>query len=220
MLAKHRVSSWVIDSLCDGAGEQNATVACFYFSFVARKEQSPRHAGCFAGKVGLRTGGDPGGDITSIRRTKMCHWSAGTTTSDIVKMLQITSSRKRTFICIDAVDECEAGYRVKLLDSLNRILQKSPRTRIFMAGRPHIQSEIGRRLSGRVTSLSISPKKIDVVRYLHARLTEDTIPDAMDSSLGADILKKIPEEVSEMHVEATPGKLLKLSSNRHIFRSC
>ena len=180
MLAKHRVSSWVIDSLCDGAGEQNATVACFYFSFVARKEQSPRHAGRFAGTVGLRTGGDSGGDITSIRRTKM-YWSAGTTTSDIVKMLQITASRKHTFICINAVDECEAGYRVKLLDSLNRILQKSPSTRIFMAGRPHLQSEIGRRLSGRVTSLSISLKKIDVVRYLHARLTEDTIPDAMGS---------------------------------------
>ena len=37
----------------------------------------------------------------------------------IVKMLQITSSEKRTFVCIDALDECVPGNRVKLLDSLN-----------------------------------------------------------------------------------------------------
>ena len=35
------VSSLVIDELCDQAGGQNATVACFYFDFAARKEQSP-----------------------------------------------------------------------------------------------------------------------------------------------------------------------------------
>jgi len=36
------VSSLVIDELCDKAGGQNATVACFYFDFATRKEkQSP-----------------------------------------------------------------------------------------------------------------------------------------------------------------------------------
>ena len=42
--------------------------------------------------------------------------------ADIVKMLQNTACIKRTFICIDALDECVAGYRVKILDSLNQIL--------------------------------------------------------------------------------------------------
>jgi len=31
----------MIDSLCDRAGEQNATVVCFYFDFTVQKEQSP-----------------------------------------------------------------------------------------------------------------------------------------------------------------------------------
>jgi len=53
---------------------------------------------------------------------------------DIVKMLQTTSSTKRTFICIDALDECVPEHRAKLLDSLNKILQKSPGTRIFVTG--------------------------------------------------------------------------------------
>ena len=113
-------------------------------------------------------------------------------------MLQITFSEKRAFICLDALDECVPGNRVKLLDSLNQVLRRSPGTRIFVTGRPQIRPEVGRRLAGKVTSLSISPRRDDVIRYLHTRLDEDPDPDAMDSSLEAEILQKIPEDISEM----------------------
>ena len=127
--------------------------------------------------------------------------------TDIVRMLQTTASKKRTFICIDALDECVPENRVKLLDSLNKILQESPGTRIFVTGRPHIRSDIGRCLVGRVTNLPISTKRDDIIRYLYSRLAEDPTPDAMDSSLEAEILKKIPEDVSEMYVQTiSPGK--------------
>ena len=126
--------------------------------------------------------------------------------SHIVKMPQTTSSKERTFICIDALDECVPEHRAKLLDSFNQILQKSPATRIFVTGRPHIRPEIGRRLAGRVTGLSISTKKDDIIKYLHSRLEEDITLNAMDSSLEAEILKKISEDVSEMYVETTLGK--------------
>jgi len=70
-----------------------------------------------------------------------------------------------------------------------------------------------------VTSLSISPKRGDIVRYLHSKLEEDTTLDAMDSSLEAEILRKIPEDISEMYVETTSlGKLPRASTNRHISR--
>ena len=121
--------------------------------------------------------------------------------TDIVKMLQTASSKKRTFICIDALDECVPEHQVKLLDALNKILQESPGTRIFLTGRPHIRPEVARRFSGRATSLSISTKRSDIIRYLHVRLQDDTAPDAMNSSLAAEILEKIPEDVSEMYVE-------------------
>jgi len=121
--------------------------------------------------------------------------------TDIVKMLQTASSQKRTFICIDALDEGVPEHRAKLLDSLNKILQESPGTKIFVTGRPHILPEIARRLAGRATSLSISIKKNDIIRYLRARLEDDTAPDAMNNSLEAEILKKIPEDISEMYVE-------------------
>ena len=139
--------------------------------------------------------------------------------SDIVKMLQTITSSKRTFICIDALDECAAEHRVKLLNSLNQILQESPGTRIFMTGRPHIQDEIGNRLSGRVKTVRIIPRRDDIIRYLRSKLDEDTVPDAMDGSLEADILNKIPEDISEMYVEATTfRKLPKLFTDRCISR--
>ena len=139
--------------------------------------------------------------------------------TDIVKMLQTTTSKKPTFICLDALDECLVEYRVKLLGSLDKILQRSPDIRVFVTGRPHIKAEVEKRLSGRVTTICITPRRHDIINYLHTRLEEDTIPDAMDSSLKAEILKKVPENISEMWVDATaPECCLKLSADKIISR--
>jgi len=209
VLTSPDVSSLVIDKLCDQVEGQNATVACFYFDFAAQEEQSPMNMlGALLRQLvcGLEETPEEISRVYQVQKNAI--GGRGPKLSDIVKMMQMASSRKRTFICIDALDECAAGNRVKLLDSLNQILEKSPGIRIFVTGRPHIRPEIGRCLAGRVTSVSISPKRDDIIRYLHSRLHEDTNPDAMDSSLEADILKKIPEEISEMCVEPTTlGKL-------------
>ena len=207
MLTSRDVSSLVIDSLCDRAGEQNAAIACFYFDFAAQKEQSSANVLGSLLKQVVRGLEELPEEITqAYRKQEKVIGGRGLQLTDIVKMLQIISSRKRTFVCMDALDECVPGNRVKLLDSLNIILQKSPGTRVFVTGRPHIRPEMGRRLAGRVMCLSISPKRDDIIGYIRTRLGEDTGPDAMDSSLEADILKKIPEEISEMYVEVTQWK--------------
>ena len=209
MLTGCDVSSLVIDELCDQAGGRNATVACFYFDFAIQKEQSPTSIlGALLKQLVCGLEETPEEISRAYQGQKNAIGGRGPKLSDIVKMMQATSSKKRTLICTDALDECAAGHRVKLLDSLNQILEKSPGTRIFVTGRPHIRPEIGRCLAGRVASVFISPRRDDIIRYLHSRLHEDTNPDAMDSSLEADILKKIPEDISEMYVRATaPGKL-------------
>ena len=89
-------------------------------------------------------------------------------------------------------------YRAKLLDSLKQILHKSPSTRIFLAGRSHIRDEVEKHLAGRVPAVCIKPTKGDIILFLRAKLEEDTIPDAMDKNLKEDIIKSIPETVSEM----------------------
>ena len=205
----------MIDSLCDQAREQNATVACFYFDFAAQNDQSCTNAmGALLKQVVGGLEEIPEEISRAYQEQKKAIGGREPQLLDVVKMLQITSSKERTFICIDALDECVPDHRVKLLNSLNKLLDKSPGTRIFVTGRPHIGPEITRRLSGKVTSLSISTKRDDIIRYLHSRLEEDIIPDAMDSSLEAEILKKIPEDVSEMYVETTLGKLCQACTNR------
>ena len=101
-------------------------------------------------------------------------------------------------MCIDGLDECVGAQRVRILDSLKQILEKSPSTRIFITGGPHVRAEIEERLTGRVISLPVSPDKGDIITYLRARLAEDEMPDAMDEGLEADILEKIPENISGM----------------------
>jgi len=209
MLTNRDVSSLVIDSLCDRAREQDVAIACFYFDTAAQKEQSPTNMlGALLKQVVGGLDEIPGGIAQAYenQRKVMCGWRPQI--SDVVKMLQAASSKKCIFICIDALDECAEEHRVNLLDSLHKILKKAPGTRIFATGRPHIQAEIRKRLSGEVATVAITPNRGDVIRYLCARMRQDINPDAMDSSLEADILKKIPEDVSEGYVEATtPRKL-------------
>jgi len=209
VLTSSNDSSLVIDRLCDQARGQNVAVACFYFDFAAQKEQSStRMLGALLKQAVGGLEEIPGGISQAYEDQKKVIGGRGPQLSDILKMLQTTSSERLTFMCIDAIDECAPEHRVKVLDSLDQILHKSPGTRIFMTGRPHIQAEIRKRLSGRVASIVITPRKSDIIGYLRTRLKEDTNSDAMDSSLEADILKKIPDDISEMYVEvATLRKL-------------
>jgi len=192
------VSSLVIDTLCDRARGQNAAVACFYFDFAAQKEQSLTSVlGSLLKQVigGLER--IPTKIVQAFRDQERVIGGRKLGLAEIVDMLQDISSSRCTFICIDALDECVAEDRAKLLDSLKQILQKSLGTRIFLAGRLHIRDEVEKHLAGWVTVVSIIPTKDDIVKFLRAKLMEDTTPEAIDESLEEDIIKNIPEMVSE-----------------------
>ena len=201
LLTTRRVSSQVVDRLCDQARGQNSAVTCFYFDFADREEQSATSAlGSLLRQVvgGLKR--IPEDVSRAFQEGKNAIGGRGPRLPDIVEMLQVVTSSLPTFVCIDALDECAVPDRVKLLNSLQQILKKSPRMRILIIGRPHIRNEIERLLSGRVTSLSISPRRDDVTEYLRIRLGEDPTPHAMNESLEADILEMIPNTMSEMYV--------------------
>src|SRR5437868_5854792 len=131
VLTSRDVSSLVIDKLCDQAGDQNATIACFYFDFAAQKEQSlASMLGALLKQLVCGLEETPEEISRAYQAQKNSIGGRAPQPSDIIKMMQAASSKKRTFICIDALDECVAEHRVKLLDSLNQILQNSPGTRI------------------------------------------------------------------------------------------
>ena len=197
------VSSLVVDRLCDQTSGQSTAVACFYFDFAERKAQSVTSMlGSLLKQV---VGGmeEISGEISqAFQQQKRVIGGRGPQLPDIVKMLQTLTSPQSTFICIDALDECVGVHRIKLLNSLQEILEKSPHTRIFITGRPQVRAELEKRLAGRVTSVSLGPRKDDIVEYLRIRLCEDETPDAMNGILEEGILEKIPETMSEMCVGA------------------
>jgi len=199
VLTSCNISSLVIDWLCDQARDRNVAVACFYFDFIAQKEQSPASMlGAVLRQVVSGLEEIPEEIVKAYEDHKKVIDGRGLQLADIAKMLSTTASEKPTFICIDAVDECVAGYRVKIFDSLNQILQRSPGTRVFVTGRPHIKAEVWKRLPGRALVLRIAPQRHDIISFLNSRLDEDATPDAMDDSLKVDILEKIPRDISEM----------------------
>jgi len=214
VLTSRNVSSLVVDSLCDQVGGPDTIITCFYFDFAARKEQSATNMmGSLLKQMvsGMETIPE---EISRVfQEQKRAIGGRGPRLPDIVRMLQVITSSLRTFICIDALDECAAVHRVKVLNSLQQILENSPRTRIFITGRHHIRAEIEKRLVRRVMSVSVGPSKDDIIGYLRVKLDEDETPEAMDESLVSDILEKIPQNMSEMYVVAIVLEIQPLFAN-------
>ena len=87
--------------------------------------------------------------------------------------------------------------RRELLESLQDIAQASPTTRMFLSGRPHIRDEI-RRYFTKAIVIAVIPTIRDIERYLEMRLDRDPMPQAMDDTLRAEIMRVIPTKISQM----------------------
>ena len=198
-------SSLVIDKLCDEA-EGDPAVACFYFDFAARNEQSSGNMlGSLLRQLVSGPGGVPEVIARDFRKEKMSIGGRGLQVSAILRMFQKITATRRIFICIDALDECVPEHRMVVLESLGLILQGSPSTRLFMTGRSHVRSEVGRELVGAAAFIFIRVTEDGVLRFLHEKLKKDTIPDMMSSTLEEDIMKSIPEISSETYVGTRSG---------------
>jgi len=189
----------VVETLYERVDREEATVACIYFDLAAQEEQSPA---AILGSVlkqivdGLRE--IPERIVKAFQDRGKAIGGQRLVLAEIVELLQDISSSRSTFICIDAIDECQARHRVKFLDSLNQILRRSPGVRIFVTGRPGVRDEVVRHLPRRAVMRSIIPTKDDIAIFLREKLREDKMPDAMDKSLGEEIITTIPETVSKM----------------------
>ena len=191
------VSSLVIDTLCKQAMEGNAAVACFYFDFTAQEEQSPAAVlGSVLRQVVAGFETVPERIVRAFQDQEKVIGGRRLRLHEIVEFFQDILSSRPTFICIDALDECQEGHRAKLLDILKQVLRMSPGARLFLTGRPHIQSEVEKHLAGSVATRSITPTESDIIIFLLAKLWEDSRPDAMDKSLREDIIRNLGE-VSE-----------------------
>ena len=208
MLIGYDDSSLVIDRLCDEAVEGDATVVCVYFDFAARNEQSPANIlGSLLRQLVSGEGEIPEAIARDFRNDKKAIGGRGLQVSGVLKMFQAITATRRTFICVDALDECAPEHRMVVLESLGQILQGSPNTRIFMTGRPHVRSEVERELGGAATFISIRATEDGVHRFLREKFRKDTMPNMMSSTLEGDIMNSILAISSETYRRQVEGKI-------------
>ena len=199
-------SSLVIDKLCDEVGEEDTTVMCFYFDFAARNEQSPVNMlGSLLRQLVSGLEEIPEAVVQGFRKQRKGIGGRALQVSGILKMFQTITATRRTFICVDALDECVPEHRRVVLESLGQILQGSPDTRVFITGRSHVRVEVEGKLYGAATFILIQPTEDGVIRYLRDRLRDDRLrnhitPEIMSSTLEAEIMRSIPEMNSETYV--------------------
>jgi len=187
--------------LCNGAAEEDTAVACFYFDFAARNEQSPANVlGSLLRQVVSGMDEIPEVVVQCFQKEKRVIGGRGLQVSGILSMFQSITAKKRTFICVDALDECVPEHLTVVLESLAQILQGSPSTRIFMTGRTHVRSEVERRLEGAATFIFIRTTKDGVIRFLREKLRKDRLPNMMSGTLEREIMQSIPAISSETYV--------------------
>ena len=169
-----------------------------YCDFHAQQEQSTANIlGAMLKQLASR-GGIPEHTREAFQETRKKFGGRGLLLPDMLDILKKTiKSLPRLFICIDALDECTPKHRRELIESLRQIIRVSPGTRAFLTGRPHIEDEIVGCFSG-VLRIPLSPTPSDIKSYLDMRLDDDSIPKAMDDKLRADIMRIIPEKISEV----------------------
>ena len=188
----------MIDSLCDQAGGKDIAVVGLYCDFHAHREQSTASMLGAILKQLVSREGIPEHIREAFQKTKKEFSVLGLRLPDLVEILKkAIASLQRVFICIDALDESAAKHRRGLLQALRDIVRASPNVRVFLTGRPYIDDEIVRCFNGAVR-IPVSPTENDIRGYLEMRLDCDPDPMAMDNDLRADIMRIIPEKVSEM----------------------
>jgi len=199
-LTAGNTSSLVIDSLCDQARREDIAIACLYCDFLAQKEQTTTNMiGAILKQLvsreeiprDVRQAFQDGKREVGGRRLLL---------RDLVQMLKIaTASLHQVFICVDALDEYLPKELPELLQSLRDIVRESPRTRIFLTGRPHVEEAILKYFAKAVV-IPICPNPDDIRNYLEMRLDKDDEPEAMNHALRTDIVKTISEKMSDMCV--------------------
>ena len=197
-LTVSNISSLVIDRLCDQVHDRDIAVAGLYCDYLAREEQSATNMlGAILNQL-LERDRIPEPVRQAFRKGKKGFGGRAVQLSDMVKMLKATiTSVPEMFICIDGLDECLPKNRQGLLESLWEIVQASPATKVFISGRPHVRDEIKRYFTTAIMIL-LTPTIGDIKIYLSRKLSQDTIPRAMDDNLRAEIMNVLPRKIFPM----------------------
>ena len=188
----------MIDYLYNQTSKRDIAVVGLYCDFLAQHEQTaPNMLGAILKQL-INRGEIPKHVKQAFKKAKCSPSYLRPRIPDLLELIKTTvASLPQVFICIDALDEMLPNHRLDFLRSLQGIIQGSPNTRVFLTGRAIVLQEIKEHFTG-AAMVPISPTKEDVETFLVMKLEGDTEPNAMDDDLRTDIMRVIPENISEM----------------------
>jgi len=198
----------VIDKLLDHFEGENATIACLYCDFQDQERQTAASMiGALTKQVVNALKMVPTEIEEAFERAKREVGGRGLQVSESVKLLRAALTPvKRTFICIDALDEFSDKHISELLSSLHTVSRAFPGLQLFITGRPHIRSAVEEYLPGGARVIPINPNGEDIKEYLEIELRRDLDSAAMSPALRADIMKRIPEKIPNAYVMVSPNQ--------------
>ncbi|RDA94367.1 hypothetical protein CP533_3768 [Ophiocordyceps camponoti-saundersi (nom. inval.)] len=117
----------------------------------------------------------------------------------LMDIFQLTlSSLKRLYIIIDGLDECEKPDRRELLETLSSLAALGSKTRIFLAGRDSITTEIKKGFPSHYhVSMGNSLAQPDIARYI-----EGAVQDKLESE---ELTVRDPNLVEEIKLALNKG---------------
>ena len=193
-------SSVVIDDLFTQLNDHSHIgIACLYADYKDQSNQTLVHIlGSFLHQFLTNTPAPIPGEVTKklqdIRRQ-----GKKLGIEDILALLETRFTQlKRKTICIDAIDELEPKTLQQLLKVLKGLITKN-NIRLFLTGRPHIETEVQRYLQVvQMCKVDIIANQQDIQEFVRQQITDDLNPDAMDEVLAKDIEDAIIEKSQGM----------------------
>ena len=195
-------SSLVTDTLYNLIDEDNVAVACVYCDVHTHEKQTAASVLAALLKQ-LVAGVEPISETIReafLRAKNVVDLQTPQLPEICAMLIKSLSPLRRGFICIDAPDELPTKHRPELWESLRHVIRECPNIRLFITGRPHIGGEVGGYFPGYSDLALIEPAKDDIRPYVTMRLKRDTEPAPIDRELEADILRIIPDKISESYV--------------------
>ena len=191
----------MIDRLCDESRGEDIAVAMFYCNF--RHQQDLTAANIIGAILKQLVVRDQVLEHVqaAFQEAKTEVGGQGPRLPDMMEMLKrAVVTLPWVSICIDALGECLSKHLPELLESMRDVLERSPRTRKFLTGRPQAEAEITKCFTNPV-SVPISPKMHDVKIYLK-KFEIGPEPEAMSNGLRENIQRVVPERISEMCIHS------------------
>ena len=200
MLTTNKISSLVIDTLCEQACREGIVVLFFYCNSQEQKDQSAVNIiGSLLRQFVVGAAEIPKGIHSAFEESKQ-GGGKGLQLPDMVELfVKTTISIERTYICIDAVDELLPQDLSGLLDALGQIIREVPNMRLFLTGRPHIRGEVEKHLMEGAYCINIMVDQGDIARHLSRKMDDDDARDA--DSKREDLKNEIRGEMSERSSE-------------------